>query len=92
MSPKTRKAVRTIRKPRMIQVGSHLINPNDIACISRVKRGLYIVKRLSEPNPTFPIWVRGEAELKALLDEFDIKVNEIDDEDDRSDPFFFNEK
>lgn len=70
------------KKTRLIQVGKHLINPADVACISRVRKGLYVIKRLSEPNSDFPIWITRESDLDLLLKEFDIAVADNPKEED----------
>ena len=61
-----------IKKPKLIQAGRHLININDVSCISRVRSDLYIVKLLSNPNPGHPIWIEGEKEIKKLTKHFEI--------------------
>lgn len=59
------------RKPTLVKVGKHLIDPNDVVAISQVKSHLFIVKLRSNPNPAFPIWVE-EKEIGPLLDFFNI--------------------
>lgn len=84
----------SLLKPRLIMVGSHLINPLDISSVSKVKvraseyedndtkgsffnresreeRYIYIVKMISNPNSTYPLWVKIDA-IGALLNEFEI--------------------
>ena len=78
MSPRKAKVVAKkaqTKKPVLIKVGRHFISPNDIRCISEVKKGrLYIIKFYSEPNPEFPVFVEPE-QIGALLDHFEIIVS-----------------
>lgn len=68
---------RKLKKPVLVGVGKHLIDPTDVACISNVrKQGLYIVRLKSQPNMEFPIWVK-EREIGALLEYFDLKITDI---------------
>lgn len=69
-------------RPLLVKVGNHLINPNDVRNISRVKvtmdddferKPLYIVKFISDPNPEYPIWIRGEENIKKLTKHFRIE-------------------
>lgn len=70
------------KKPLLIKVGAHLIDPTDVACISRIRdRKLYVVRLKSQPNMEYPIWVKSH-EIEALLDYFDIKVMDIPNEED----------
>jgi hypothetical protein len=70
-----------IRKQVMVKVGNHLIDPTDVACISKLRsKRLYIVRLKSQPNMEFPIWV-GAHEIDALLEYFEIKVNDVPEED-----------
>lgn len=74
-------------KIRLIQVGKHLINPADVACISRVRKNLYVVKRLSEPNADFPIWITRESDLDLLLKEFEIVAADVTQREEDDAPF-----
>lgn len=70
-----------VKKPVLVKVGAHLIDPLDVACISKVKsRRLFIVRLKSQPNMEYPIWVDA-AKIDALLQHFDIKVSDIPEED-----------
>jgi hypothetical protein len=74
-------ATRKAKKPTLVKVGNHLIDPLDVACISRVKsKKLYIVRLKSQPNMEYPIWVNAN-EIDALLEYFEIKVNDVPEED-----------
>lgn len=73
-----RRAKRTTRKvnanlPTLVMVGKHLIDPNDVACISKItsKSNLYVVRLKSQPNMEYPIWVEGDA-LAPLLTRYNI--------------------
>lgn len=67
-------------KPTRIAVGNHLIDPEDVSCISKVKNGtLYIVRLKSLPNPEYPIWVKP-AQIGTLLEHLNI-VGDFEDED-----------
>lgn len=64
-------------KPLLIKVGAHLIDPGDVACISRIKsKKLYIVRLKSQPNMEYPIWINA-AEIEALLNHFNIEANDV---------------
>lgn len=66
-----------IKKPILVKVGPHLIDPADVACISRIKsRKLYIVRLKSQPNMEFPIWVNS-TEIGSLLEHFDIQEADV---------------
>jgi len=70
-----------IKKPILVKVGQHLIDPTDVACISRLKsKRLYIVRLKSQPNMEFPIWVNVN-EIDALLEYFEIKENDVSETD-----------
>ena len=72
---------RKIQKPILVKVGQHLIDPADVACISRLKsKRLYIVRLKSQPNMEFPIWVNVN-EIDALLEYFEIKENDVPETD-----------
>lgn len=69
------------KKPTLIKVGQHLVDPTDVACITKIRsKNLYIVRLKSQPNMEYPIWVKV-GEIDALLDYFDIKVSDVADED-----------
>ncbi len=66
------------KKLTLVKVGQHYIDPNDVACITKVQsKNLYIVRLKSQPNMEFPIWVNGER-IAALLERFDIHVEDGD--------------
>jgi hypothetical protein len=76
--PKTIKnATVTDNRPKLIHCGNHLIDLNDVVCITKVQKhqGLYIVKLRSNPNPEFPIWV-NEADITPLIQQFNIVTGE----------------
>lgn len=50
----------------LVKCGDTLINPKDVSAIRKVKKGLYIVKTISEP-----LWLDAE-EVAALLPFFNI--------------------
>lgn len=67
------------KKPILIKVGNHLIDPNDVACVSKVSNGsLYVVRLKSQPNMEYPIWVKKH-QIESLLEHFEILVQ--DDEE-----------
>lgn len=69
------------KKPILIKVGGHLIEPTDVSCISRIRsKNLYIVRLKSQPNMEFPIWV-GINQIETLLDYFNIITSDIPEED-----------
>ena len=75
-----KQTVRKVKKPLLVKVGAHLIDPNDVACISKVKsNNLYVVRLKSQPNMEYPIWVKAH-EIDALLDYFEIKVSDVPEE------------
>lgn len=65
------------KKQTLIKVGRHLINLQDIRCITQVRKDLYVVKFFSEPNPEYPCWVEGK-HINSLLEHFDIIVSDED--------------
>jgi hypothetical protein len=71
-------ASKTKSKPILIKCGNHFINPSDIREIRLIKKGtkdLYVVKFLSDPNPDYACWVKGD-DIEALLDHFEIIVSD----------------
>lgn len=66
-----------IKKPKLVKVGKHYLNPDDVAGIKETRRGLYIVKLRSEPNPEWPIWVE-EKHINSLLEHFEIVTDDSD--------------
>lgn len=68
------------KKPIMVHVGSHLIDPTDVACITKIKsKNLYIVRLKSQPNMEYPIWVEKN-KIQTLLNYFEIKTEDIVEE------------
>jgi hypothetical protein len=71
------------KKPILVKVGNQFIEPSDVACITKCRtkaededgnrHTLYIVRLKSNPNPEYPIWVRGEAAIAKLLTHFAIE-------------------
>lgn len=66
------------KKPTLIQVGRHLININDIRCITQVRKDLYVVKFFSEANPEYPCWVEKK-HIAALLEHFNIVTSDSEE-------------
>ena len=64
-------------RPKLVHCGSHLIDPNDVVCITKVQKhkGLYIVKLRSNPNPEYPIWV-NELDITPLIKQFNVITSE----------------
>lgn len=60
-----------ILRRKLIQVGKHFLDPNDIIGLKNAKDDLYIVKLRSEPNPEWPLWVR-ERDLGLILQHFEL--------------------
>lgn len=60
-------------KPEMLQIGQHLISPDDIAGVKRasITKNLYILILKSQPNPEWPIWIT-EKDMKCLVKHFNI--------------------
>lgn len=56
----------------LVKAGKHYLNPLDVSNIKEAKKGLYIIKLKSEPNPEWPIWVE-EKDLASLLTHFNIE-------------------
>lgn len=70
-----------VKKPLLVKAGQHLIDPNDVACITRVKtKGLYIVRLKSQPNMEYPIWIQKN-QIEALLEHFEIQLSDIPDQE-----------
>jgi len=64
------------QKQVMVKVGNHLIDPNDVACITKInKKDLYVVRLKSQPNMEYPIWV-GKNEIEALTSQFTLVVSD----------------
>jgi len=71
-STKKVKIVKVDNRPKLIHCGNHLIDPNDVVCITKTsKKDLYIVKLRSNPNPEYPIWT-NERDITALVKHFNI--------------------
>lgn len=71
--------VKTVREPEsrdgrplLIHCGKQLIDPTDVSCVKEAKKGLFIVKLKSEPNPEWPLWVEEE-DIEALMAYFEVK-------------------
>jgi hypothetical protein len=78
----TKAKTSVVTKPVLIKVGPHLVSPDDVSCITRLKsKKLYIVRLKSQPNMEFPIWVQLN-EIDALLEYFDVKSKDVPCEDD----------
>lgn len=70
------------KKPILVKVGAHLVDPTDVSCISKLRsKSLYIVRLKSQPNMQFPIWVKLN-EIDTLLEYFEIKVSDVPEDDD----------
>lgn len=71
-------AKKNIRKKTvMVKAGNHLVDPTDVACITKIKnKGLYVVRLKSQPNMEYPIWVQ-KGELEALLEHFEIHLKDV---------------
>lgn len=68
--------------PTLIKVGNHLIDPNDVACISKIKgRDLYVVRLKSQPNMEYPIWV-NKVGISALTSHFEVILEDSSSEGD----------
>lgn len=61
------------RKPTLVIVGEHMIDPNDVSCIKKVrsKDDLYVINLKSQPNMEFPLWANA-AEVEELMKHFNI--------------------
>ena len=69
------------KKPILVKVGNHLVDPSDVSCITRIKsKKLYVVRLKSQPNMGYPIWVNA-GEIDALLEHFEIKSADVPEED-----------
>lgn len=70
-----------LKKPILLKVGQHFLDPTDVACISKIKgRNLFVVRLKSQPNMEYPVWAK-ESELAPLFDYFEIKVTDISEVD-----------
>ncbi len=68
------------KKPILMRAGNHLIDPTDVACITRIRnKGLYIVRLKSQPNMEYPIWI-NKGEIESLLSYFEIKTSDVPEE------------
>ena len=70
---KKKSVVKIDTRPKLIHCGNHLIDPNDVVCITKVRshKDLYIVKLRSNPNPEYPIWI-NEADITPLIQQFNV--------------------
>src|SRR4030095_461985 len=68
-----KKSKHSSNKPTLLKVGKHYINPADVRSITEVRDGLYVVKFLSDPNPTYACWIEEE-DIEFLLSHFNILV------------------
>lgn len=59
------------KKPTLIKIGKHYLDPNNVAGIKQAKDGLYIIMLKTEPEPQYPLWL-SERDLHKALDFFDI--------------------
>ena len=68
------------KRPILVAAGNHLIDPSDVACISKIKdRNLYVVRLKSQPNMDFPIWL-NKNNIGSLVKQFNIIVSDDDDD------------
>lgn len=64
------------KKLRVVKVGDHLIDPQDVSCVTKIRgKDLYVVRLKSQPNMEYPIWVK-EKELPPLLSQLEIVVED----------------
>ena len=76
-----KKTIAKLLRPTLIAVGNHMIDPNDVACISKVQNGrLYVVRLKSQPNMEYPIWV-GKHQIEALVAHFNIIITDTEEID-----------
>lgn len=75
MAPRIKKQSSRTKKPILIKVGKHFINPSDIRCITQVRKDLFVVKFISEPNPEWACWVNKD-DIGKLLEHFEIIVSD----------------
>jgi len=61
----------TDARPVLVRVGKHLIDPTDVAAITQVKKGLWVIRLKSQPDMKYPAWAE-EDELEKLLEQFNI--------------------
>ena len=67
-----KKKIKENTKPTLIRVGSHLIDPTDVTCITKIKgKDLFVVRLKSQPNMEYPIWV-NKNEIGIILEYFNI--------------------
>jgi hypothetical protein len=66
------------KKPVLIHVGKHFINPNNVSAIRAVKVSdrdeivnLYVIDFISNPNPEYTCWIEKK-DIGILLDQFEI--------------------
>ena len=62
---------RKVSKPTLVKLGDHFLDPNDVAGFKQAKKGLFIIRLRSEPNPDFPLWI-SEREVECALQYFNI--------------------
>lgn len=72
MAPKNLKN----KKPILVKVGPHFINPVDVSSIRAVQlredtKTVYVVDFISRPNPEYTCWIKKD-EIETLLSQFQI--------------------
>lgn len=80
MASRTRKPKQqqqmSLFKPTLIAVGTHMIDPSDVACITKINgKDLYVVRLKSQPNMEYPIWV-NKSDIDQLIQHFNIIVSD----------------
>jgi hypothetical protein len=53
-------------KPKLIKIGDHFVDPNEVLGFKRANEELYILKLRSEPESIHPLWIKVEDMEKAL--------------------------
>lgn len=83
---------KNLNKKTMVQVGDHLIDLNDVSSITKVRNGLYIIKFISNPNPTYACWVATKdiTQLTKYFNVIESGVDVIKSKPKREVPDFYN--
>ncbi len=67
---------RKIKKPILIKVGNHFVNPDDVSSIRQTQarvsnKKLFVVDLKSKPDSPHPIWAQ-ESDIQTLINHFEV--------------------
>lgn len=68
-----------VKKPDLVKIGKHYLNPESVAGFKQAKEGLYIIVMKDSPELQYPLWV-SERAVERALQYFNIANGDTDDE------------